>query len=149
MNSFLKYIFISTIIISLIFILLSNQSTTAQGKQNKNQSLEIYDLRCEGLKNPLGIDVVQPRLSWKMHSSVRGQEQTAYRILVSDNYENLEKEIGNLWDTGKINSDQSIQLLIPESNFIQKNLFTGKFKFGTKTVLHLVGAKYSFGAWDY
>ncbi len=110
MNSFLKSIFISTIIISLIFILLSNQSTIAQGKQNKNQSLEIYDLRCEGLKNPLGIDVVQPRLSWKMHSSVRGQKQTAYRILVSDSRENLEKEIGNLWDTGKIISDQSIQL---------------------------------------
>ncbi len=110
MKSFLNSIILSTVITSLFSIFFLGQSTPAQWNVNKNQNIEIYDLRCEGLINPLGIDVVNPRLSWKMQSSIRGQKQTAYRILVSDNPENLEKEIGNLWDTGKIMSDQSIQL---------------------------------------
>ncbi|MEJ2618277.1 MAG: hypothetical protein P8Z35_25195, partial [Ignavibacteriaceae bacterium] len=107
----LKSVILSIFLISLISFLLINQGMPAGINVNKNQNIEIYDLRCEGLKNPLGIDVVQPRLSWKMRSSIRGQKQTAYRILVSDNPESLEKEIGNLWDTGKIMSDQSIRVV--------------------------------------
>ncbi len=110
MKSFIKSIFFSTVITSLISVSLLSQSKPNEKAGNRNKNIEIYDLRCEGLKNPLGIDVIQPRLSWKMHSQVRGQKQTAYRILISDNLESLEKENGDLWDTGKINSDQSIQI---------------------------------------
>ena len=42
----------------------------------------VGKLRCEYLDNPLGIDMLTPRLSWKMASDKRGQKQTAYRILV-------------------------------------------------------------------
>ena len=68
------------------------------------------DLRCEYLENPLGIDVPKPRLSWKLDSSVRSQKQSAYRILVASSPERLESNIGDLWDTGKIDSDQSIRV---------------------------------------
>ena len=40
-------------------------------------------MRCEYLTDPLGIDVVQPRLSWKLESQWRGQKQTAYQVLVA------------------------------------------------------------------
>lgn len=40
------------------------------------KAVEVQDLRCEYLKDPLGIDVVKPRLSWKIgeKSEVRSQE---------------------------------------------------------------------------
>ncbi|MCF7955618.1 MAG: glycoside hydrolase family 78 protein [Phycisphaerae bacterium] len=74
------------------------------------ENIKAADLRCEYLENPLGIDVIQPRLSWKLESEIRGQKQTAYRILVAGSPEKLDKNIGDLWDSGKIISDQSIQI---------------------------------------
>jgi alpha-L-rhamnosidase len=65
------------------------------------------DLRCEYLENPLGIDSPKPRLSWRLDSSVRGQRQTAYRVLVASSPEKLKDNLGDLWDTGKVASDQS------------------------------------------
>lgn len=68
-------------------------------------------LRCEYLVNPLGIDVLNPRLSWILESSERAQNQTAYRILVSSSKELLEKNQGDLWDTGKVKSNESIHIV--------------------------------------
>jgi len=70
-------------------------------------------LRCEYLVNPLGIDVVRPRLSWVLEHrgpDLRGRVQTAYRILVADDPAVLDRDEGNLWDTGKVASDESIQI---------------------------------------
>ncbi len=72
--------------------------------------LEPQDLRCEYLVNPLGIDVVEPRLSWTLQSGQRGQTQTAYRILVASSPKLLDKDTGDLWDSGKVVSDQSNQI---------------------------------------
>jgi alpha-L-rhamnosidase len=72
--------------------------------------LEPQNLRCEYLVNPLGIDVVEPRLSWTLQSGRRNQSQTAYRILVASDPKLLDKETGDLWDSGKVVSDQSIQI---------------------------------------
>ncbi|MEA1996534.1 MAG: family 78 glycoside hydrolase catalytic domain, partial [Gemmatimonadota bacterium] len=68
-------------------------------------------LRCEYLENPLGIDQVSPRLSWTVESPKRGQKQTAYRIIVASSAENLEKGTGDLWDTGKVQSSRSTQVV--------------------------------------
>jgi alpha-L-rhamnosidase len=64
-------------------------------------------LRCEYLDNPLGIDVSNPRLSWVLGSSERGQVQTAFQVLVASDRKNLDRNIGDLWDSGKVSSDQS------------------------------------------
>jgi alpha-L-rhamnosidase len=32
-------------------------------------AVEVQNLRCEYLENPLGIDVAKPRLSWKLQVS--------------------------------------------------------------------------------
>ncbi|MEN6574760.1 MAG: glycoside hydrolase family 78 protein [Phycisphaerales bacterium] len=72
--------------------------------------LEPQDLRCEYLANPLGIDVVEPRLSWTLESGQRGQAQTAYQILVASDPKLLGKDTGDLWDSGKVISDQSVQI---------------------------------------
>ena len=68
-------------------------------------------LRCEYLVDPLGIDETAPRLSWEMVDSRRGAVQTAYRILAADDPAKLSTGVGNLWDTGKVASDESIHIV--------------------------------------
>jgi alpha-L-rhamnosidase len=70
----------------------------------------VGDLRCEYLENPLGIDAIQPRLSWVLDSTERGQRQTARQILVASSEANLQADKGDLWDSGKVVSDQSTQV---------------------------------------
>jgi alpha-L-rhamnosidase len=71
------------------------------------------DLRCEYLVNPLGLDAAKPRLSWKLaviRAEDRGLAQKAYQLLVADNEEMLHSDQGNLWDSGRIESDQSVHV---------------------------------------
>jgi alpha-L-rhamnosidase len=68
------------------------------------------ELRCEYLKTPLGIDVLHPRLAWILNSDERDQRQTAYQILVTSSAAKLRANAGDLWDSGKVDSDQSIQV---------------------------------------
>lgn len=73
--------------------------------------LKAVNLRCEYRTEPLGIDVLQPRLSWTLQSQQRRQHQTAYRILVASDAANLKADIGDLWDSGKVDSSQTIAVV--------------------------------------
>ena len=67
-----------------------------------------YDLRCEHLPLPLGIDNPQPRLSWKMKDDRQGARQTAYEVLVC--MDSVIKADGkNIhWRSGKISSSKNL-----------------------------------------
>ncbi len=83
-----------------------SKSIQAQG------SMRPTKLTCEYQENPLGIDATAPRLSWKIEEEkeARGIKQTAYYILVASTAELLAKDQGDLWNSGKISSEQSIQV---------------------------------------
>jgi alpha-L-rhamnosidase len=68
------------------------------------------DLRCDYAVNPLGVEPANPRLFWKLESTTRGQRQTAYQILVASSGKNLAHDNGDLWDSGKVDSDETIQI---------------------------------------
>ncbi|MGH2558936.1 MAG: family 78 glycoside hydrolase catalytic domain [Thermomicrobiales bacterium] len=68
------------------------------------------NLRCEYLTNPLGIDIPRPRLSWTFAASERGRRQSAYQILVSGGEEALRAGNGDLWDSGRVASSQSVHI---------------------------------------
>jgi hypothetical protein len=65
---------------------------------------------CEHRQNPLGVDVPQPRLNWMLQSARRGDRQTAYQILVSSDPHWLDRNRGDLWDSGRVVSDETIQI---------------------------------------
>lgn len=74
---------------------------------------DVANLRHEYLKEPLGIDVVKPRLSWVNEDrdprlEVRGIKHTVYQVLVASTPELLDKDKGDLWDGGKVASDRSV-----------------------------------------
>jgi hypothetical protein len=68
------------------------------------------ELRCEYTTNPLGVDVPQPRLFWQLESRTRGQRQSGFQILVATSSVLLSKDIGDLWDSGKVVGDETIQI---------------------------------------
>ncbi|MGB2906690.1 MAG: family 78 glycoside hydrolase catalytic domain [Candidatus Aminicenantaceae bacterium] len=72
--------------------------------------LRIDQLKCEYRTAPLGIDTSQPRLSWKLLSESRGQLQTAYQILVASSQDKLGESDVDLWDSGKVESGQSLNI---------------------------------------
>lgn len=68
----------------------------------------VYDLSCEYRKNPIGIDISNPRLSWKLKSEKDNIQQTAYEIRVADNKNDLYNNKNLIWSSGKVNTSQSI-----------------------------------------
>lgn len=71
----------------------------------------VYHLTCNQMVNPIAIGTDIPRFSWRINAEQRGFEQFAYQILVSDSPEKLSKDIGNIWNSGKV--EDSVSLLIP------------------------------------
>lgn len=66
--------------------------------------VSLTKLQVEYQEQPLGMDENKPRFSWQMqsNSASRGDKQSAYRIRVKDEKQNL------VWDSQKVKSDISI-----------------------------------------
>jgi hypothetical protein len=71
-------------------------------------ALTPVDLRCDYAVNPLGVDSPKPRLFWKLASG--SQRQTAYEILAASSAKNLARYEADVWDSGKVDSDETIQI---------------------------------------
>lgn len=74
----------------------------------KDKPAVPYELLCEHLERPIGVDEVSPRLSWKLSDSRRGAKQTAYRLYVDKDSIAVSQGRGDTWDTKKIASDISL-----------------------------------------
>jgi len=70
----------------------------------------VTGLHCEYQKEPLGLDVGRPRLSWIMNSDRRGDFQSAYQVLVASTPEKLSLGQGDLWDSGRVESSDSVHV---------------------------------------
>jgi alpha-L-rhamnosidase len=71
------------------------------------------DLKCEYRINPIGIDIKSPRFSWRLSTSdanARGVSQSAYRVIVATDRQRLRRNTADLWDSGKVEWSQSIQV---------------------------------------
>lgn len=71
----------------------------------------VDTLLCERRQGPLAIDSPAPRLSWLVNSDERLQRQTAYRVLVANTEANLSNEQGDLWDSGKVASADTLNVV--------------------------------------
>jgi len=82
--------------------------------QAGESTIRPVHLRCEYRVSPHGIDELHPRLSWILHPSspsARNERQTAYHILVATSPLKLQEGIGDLWDTGVVESDDSVHVV--------------------------------------
>src|SRR5689334_293033 len=90
----------------LLIVTSSQVSALAQS----DSGMVAAALRCEYLVAPLAVDAREPRLSWMVESNARGAKQTAYQVLVASTAAHLAAEKGDLWDTGKVASSDTIQI---------------------------------------
>lgn len=74
--------------------------------------IQVDKLRCEYLQNPVGIDIVIPRLSWqiKVKDDSKNIMQQAYRIQVANAKDAFDKKKQLVWDTGKVDAGQSVHI---------------------------------------
>jgi alpha-L-rhamnosidase len=86
------------LILSFIPILTSGSNSTVSG------------MLCEYHSNPLGIDVLNPRLTWQIQTNEPNFKQTAYEIRVAESPELLGKKNNLVWSSGKVISDQSVNV---------------------------------------
>src|SRR5258706_11862803 len=82
--------------------------------------IQIAGLRCEYRINPAGIDETRPRLSWVVDAdeNQRGVLQAACQVLVASSQQLLDENQGDLWDSGKMDSDQSVQVVYGGKNLV-------------------------------
>lgn len=69
------------------------------------QKFIVFSIQVEYQKEPLGLDVGHPRISWQLKSERRGCRQTAYRIMVGTNVGK-----SDVWDSGKVFSECSTEV---------------------------------------
>jgi len=81
-----------------------------------------YNLRCEYLINPIEIDTLNPRFSWLLQHQNRNQNQSAFHIIVSSNQNKAKSEIGDIWDSGKVISNNNINISY-EGKLLKSNEF--------------------------
>ena len=102
-------------------------------------------LRCEYLLNPIVVDVERPRFSWTLESSGRGASQTAYQILVSSSAEKLSRGEGDVWDSGKVASENTSQIEYNGTPLISDRRYFWSVRLWDSA--DRVGAELKEGAW--
>ena len=91
-----------------------------------------YDLKCEYLVNPIGIDIVNPRFSWILDHQERNQYQSAYQVIVSSEKSLLLSEVGNMWDSGKVISEKNYNIPYKGKPLISDSTYYWKIKWWDK-----------------
>jgi alpha-L-rhamnosidase len=95
-----------------IFNALLLTTVACFAKQTDTSKATVSELRCEYRQDPLGIDTLSPRLSWKLFDKTftRGQGQTAYQILLANDPSQLQEGTGDVWNSGKVVSPESFNV---------------------------------------
>jgi hypothetical protein len=72
------------------------------------------NLRCEWQTEPLAIQTLTPRFSWTISSPAdgsRGIRQTSYRLIVSASRQSISRHIGDIWDSAKVDTSNTLQVV--------------------------------------
>ena len=108
----LKRILVGSILFSLFLGLPVHPRSFA-----RDDGTAVYDLMTDDLTDPVGIDNPSPVFRWKLRSSVPGQKQTAYQVIVK-------KGDAILWDSGKVESDSSVGIVYGGDSLCSSTVYT-------------------------
>src|ERR1017187_5321212 len=79
-------------------------------RQKADSSLDVSGLHCEYQPDPVGVDTVHPQLGWHLESIGPGAHQSAYQVLVATTPEMLARDQGDLWNSGRVKSGDSMHV---------------------------------------
>lgn len=132
-------------------ILMALLSFSLAKAQNK---ISVSDLQCEMLNNPEGIDVTQPRLSWQLKASINEVKQVAYQIIVASTLENLGTNKADLWDSGKVESNESVNVIYNgkrldnrQNAYWKVRVFTNKGEIQSNEIAHFSMGILTYSDW--
>ena len=94
------------VILIIILLLLAGGAVVFGINRQKEPDTTVQNLTVNRSKNPVGVSLEDVSFGWQMQSKENGKMQSAYRIVVAESEEKLEKE-DYLWDSGKRESDSS------------------------------------------
>ncbi|MCY0870250.1 MAG: family 78 glycoside hydrolase catalytic domain, partial [Firmicutes bacterium] len=90
--------------------------------------MEIRALICNHLHEPLGLDTCVPKLSWTLASERSASAQTAYQVLAASGLDILERGQGDLWDSGKVVSGQSLHVAYEGAPLVSRQIVFWKVR---------------------
>ena len=81
--------------------------------------VEVTHLTIEGRKAPMGLDVESPRFGWQIMADRKNVMQKSYHIIVASTLEKLNRNDGDVWNSGVVNSDASQWIPLTPSSLLQ------------------------------
>jgi alpha-L-rhamnosidase len=103
---------------TLLLLLLFPAALFSQG-----QSLVVKELSCNYKTNPIGIGAAEPQLAWKLFTGQQGTLQTAYEVRVGFTIKDLTGGKNLVWNSGKVNSDESAHVYYAGTPLISKQRY--------------------------
>ncbi len=98
-----------------------------------NGQTAVTHLTCDMAVNPLAVIKEQPKLGWQLESKNFDVSQKAYQILVASSEEKLQNNEADVWDSGKVKSNES-QLVLYKGKFLEsESKYFWKVKIWTHT----------------
>ena len=109
MNKSITPILLILLLLAILAVELVLYHAKKTRQISEQASLTPTELRCDDLKNPVGIDFQKPMFTWGLPPA-QGRQQAAYQILIASSRNSLAQNNGDVWDSGKVNSSQSVQV---------------------------------------
>ncbi|MDN5854441.1 MAG: hypothetical protein L0K86_16640, partial [Actinomycetia bacterium] len=111
-----------TLALTLTFVLAPSSSAAAA----PGGDVRTYALTSDHKTKPLGIDDRTPSFGWKIRSNERSQAQSAYRVLVASSRSALAHDDGDMWDSGKVESSESLQVTYEGDPLVSRHRYYWK-----------------------
>ncbi len=113
-------------------------SALAGAFASEAENAVVTDLRTQRRANPVGVDEAHPAFSWRMESDAVGSAQSAYRIEVRDEQEEI------VWDSGRVESPESLGILYAGAELKPSSRYTWQVTVTDQAGRELVSDRASF-----
>lgn len=106
--------------------------------------IQVNDIKVELKTNPVGLDIPNPRFSWKINSNVPNTNQLAYRIIVAESEKDILNEKNLIWDTKMVKSPSSLLIRYNGTKLLSRKTYFWKIKVYTNQGQ----SNWSYGHWS-
>ncbi|WP_270739356.1 family 78 glycoside hydrolase catalytic domain [Massilioclostridium coli] len=96
---------VSTALLATVAVPVASAVNAAAVSSTYSRATEILNLKTNDYDVPLAVEDEKPVFSWEMDSTVIGQQQTAYQIIVT-----RDSDGATMWDSGKVESNESTDI---------------------------------------
>lgn len=96
-----KHLLFSIVLVSILCFSCNQKETSS------SEILTFESLTCNSKENPSTIESEQPLFSWIVNAEGYNKSQSVYHILVASSEDKLNEDDTDLWNSGKVDSNNS------------------------------------------